>query len=98
MIAGTLFLAYLFSFKWLYAKQQSLPFLEDHADNIAQQDDAELAQIETENSPTENVNLTFKSLQFVLSKVGFWIMCLVAVYFLEYGCTTVFADVFTRKM
>jgi len=34
----------------------------------------------------------------ILGQVGIFIFSLYSVYFLEYGCTTVFNDVFTKKM
>jgi battenin len=57
-----------------------------------------LTEHEAEASVENNMCLTWTTFRFIISKVGFSILFLFLVYFLEYGCTTVFADTFTRKM
>ena len=50
------------------------------------------------NEAKNNATLDWKTFKYIFLKVGFFMINLMAVYFLEYMCTTCFADRITKKL
>ena len=95
---GFLIIPYCFSMLWLHKKKTTLIFIPEQKEEseVVNFSHNELDLNTAVKKQDENIRLNFKSITFILSKVGLFIFSLFSVYFLEYGCTTVFNDVFTK--